>query len=101
MACSFAVRDHIPLDGCDSGNACLHFGERTRCTGMENFADASDLPADVELLHLESNFARDQRRLGELGQTRAHGQCSGASVRRRLKIRSSNFETMTEIPIQK
>jgi hypothetical protein len=80
MARSLAVRDHIPLDGCDPGNAGLHFGERTGYARMANFADAPDLPADAELLHLESNFARDQRRMGQLGQTGAHRERAGASV---------------------
>src|SRR5207237_10309564 len=44
---------------------------------LANYSDAPDLPADAELLHLESNFAWSKRRMGELGQTRAHGLCAG------------------------
>src|SRR6266581_155257 len=47
---------------------------------MADFTNATDLSADAELLHLESDFARDQRRVGKLGKTRAHCQCAGARV---------------------
>jgi len=39
-----------------------------------------DLSPHAQLLHLESNPARDQRRLGQLGQTRAHRQRACARV---------------------
>src|SRR4029077_2982449 len=48
--------------------------------GLAHFTDALDLPADAQLLHLESDSARDQRRLGQLGQTRTHRQRAGAGV---------------------
>jgi len=59
----------------------LHFRTRTDHARVADFADAADLSADAELLHLESDFPRDQRRLGKLGQTRAHRQRSRAGVR--------------------
>ena len=62
-----SVRNHILVDGRDSRDAGLYFGEGSDSTRVANFADASDLPASAELLHLESNSPRDQRRLGELG----------------------------------
>ncbi len=77
-----AVRHHISVNGCDSGHARLHPGTRTDQARVANFADAPDLSADAELLHLESNSARDQRRLGELGQTRTHRERAGSRIAR-------------------
>ncbi len=91
------VCNYISFDGRHPGDARLHFRTRTDHARVADFADAADLSADAELLHLESNFARDQRRMGELGQTRAHRQRASAgiikkhacaSVSRRLIVRS-------------
>ena len=75
-----AVRYHVPGDGRAPGDARLHFGTRTNPARLADSADAPDLPSDAQLLHLESNPARDQRRMGELGQTRAHCQRACAGV---------------------
>ena len=75
-----AIRDHVSRDGCAPGHARLHFGTRTNPARLADSADAPDLPADAQLLHLESDPARDQRRMGQLGQTRAHRQRAGAGM---------------------
>ena len=75
-----AVRHHISCDGRAPRHARLYFGTRTNPARLAHFADAPDLSPDAQLLHLESNPARHQRRLGQLGQTRAHRQRAGASV---------------------
>ena len=71
---------HLPCDGCAPRHARLHFGTRTNPARLAYSTDAFDLPADAQLLHLESNPARDQRRMGQLGQTRAHRQRAGAGM---------------------
>src|SRR5439155_10325479 len=81
LECVAAVCAHIPRNGRDSRNARLHARARAHCPRLANFADAIDLPANAQLLHLESDPARDQRRLGELGQTRAHRQRARASMK--------------------
>src|ERR1043165_1092158 len=74
LARGATVCHHFSGDGCDPGHARLHSGTRTNSTGVAHSADATDLSANAELLHLEGNPSRDQRRLGQLGQTRAHRQ---------------------------
>ena len=75
-----AVYHHILVDGRATRHARLHFGTRTDRARVAHFADAIDLPTHAQLLHLESNPARDQRRMGKLGQTRTHRQRAGARV---------------------
>src|SRR5678815_863121 len=75
-----AIRDHVSCDGRAPCHARLYFGTRTNPAGLAHFTDAPDLPSNAQLLHLESHPPRDQRRVGELGQTRAHRQCAGAGV---------------------
>src|SRR4029453_13422062 len=75
-----AVRHHVFSDGCASRYARLYPGTRTNSARLAHFTDAIDLPAHAQLLHLESDPARDQRRVGELGQTRTHRQRAGAGV---------------------
>ena len=75
-----AVRHHIPGDGRDPRHARLHVGARTDRARLAHSADAPDLSSHAQLLHLESHPARHQRRLGQLGQTRAHRQRARASV---------------------
>src|SRR5205085_7325278 len=82
-----AVRDHVSFDGRDSRDARLRFGTRTDHAGVANFADASDLSADAELLHLESDYPRDQRRVGQLGKTGAHRERSRSRVAVDLAMR--------------
>jgi hypothetical protein len=79
-----AVYHHVPVDGCAPRHAGLHFGTRTNPARLAHFANATDLSADAQLLHLESDPARDQRRMGELGQTRTHRQraCPGVIAKR-------------------
>jgi len=48
---------------------------------MADHSDAADLSADVELLRLESNFARCKGRMGKLGQAGTHRVRAGASMR--------------------
>src|SRR5438093_12147111 len=64
-----AVRHHLPRNGPAPRHASLHAGARTDRARLAHFADALDLPSDAQLLRLESNLARHQRRLGKLGQT--------------------------------
>jgi len=64
----------------DPRNARLHFGARERPARMADHSDAADLSADVELLRLESNFARCKGRMGKLGQAGTHCFRAGASV---------------------
>src|SRR4029077_6221986 len=66
-----AVRHHVFSDGCASRHARLYPGTRTDPARLAHFTDAPDLSPDAQLLHLESNPARNQGRLGRLGQTRA------------------------------
>src|SRR6266498_4747138 len=47
---------------------------------MAHPANATDLSPDAQLLHLESDFAWNQRRVGELGQARAHRQRTRESL---------------------
>src|SRR5437879_12080545 len=90
-----AVYHHIPVDGCAPRHAGLHFGTRTNPARLAPFADAPDLPPDSQLLHLESDPARDQRRMGKLGQTRAHRQCARASMREMTERESRNDQSKT------
>jgi hypothetical protein len=61
---------------------------------LANLANAPDLSAHAELLHLESNLARDQRRMGELGKTRADCKRARSRVgRTKFEIRMSKLET--------
>ena len=76
-----AVRHHIPRDGRATRHARLHFGTRTNPARLAHPANAPDLSPDAQLLRLESNPARHQRRLGQLGQTRAHRQRARAGLR--------------------
>ena len=85
LARGVAVRDHVPFNGRDPGDARLHLGTRTNHARVADFTNAPDLSADAELLHLESDFARDQRRVGELGQTRTHSQRARARVTKMSK----------------
>ena len=82
VARGVAICDHVFIDGRDSRDARLHFGTRTNHARVADLTDAADLSADAQLLHLESNFARDQRRVGELGKTRTHRERSRARVAR-------------------
>ena len=54
--------------------------ERENSPSLADYSDAPDLSADAELLHLESNFARDKGRMGKLGQTGAHCFRAGACM---------------------
>ena len=56
---STAICHCFSRHGCDPGNARLHLGARKSTPSLADYSDAPDLPADAELLHLESNFARD------------------------------------------
>src|SRR5207244_1578298 len=75
-----AIHCHVPGDGRNPRHACLPARAGAGHLGLAHLAHASDLSPDAQLLHLESDPARDQRRLGKLGQTRAHRQCAGAAV---------------------
>src|SRR5207302_2011024 len=75
-----AVRDHVSFDGRDSRDPRLRFGTRTDHARVANFADASDLSADAELLHLESDYPRIQGRVGELGEAGTHCERAGARL---------------------
>ncbi len=79
------------------GDARLHFGTRTNPARLADSTDAPDLPADAQLLHLESNPARDQRRMGQLGQTRAH--CQRACACMILGRRSSCKVFAARVPL--
>jgi hypothetical protein len=76
-----AVRHHLPRDGRAPRHASLHARARANPARLAHFADALDLSPDAQLLRLESNPACHQRRLGQLGQTRAHRQRAGAGMR--------------------
>src|ERR1044072_1817297 len=62
-----SIRHHVPCNGCAARHASLHSGTRTDPACLAHFTDAPDLPSNAQLLHLESDPARDQRRLGQLG----------------------------------
>ena len=64
LARSHAVRDYVPVHGRDSSQARLSSGARTHRPCLADFADAPDLSSEAQLLHLESDPARDQRRRG-------------------------------------
>src|SRR5437867_7290157 len=87
MARGLAIRDHLSFDGRHPCHARLHPGARTDRARLAHFTDAFDLPADAQLLHLESDSASGQRRLGELGQTRAHSKRASASVEKEWSAR--------------
>src|SRR5205823_13308289 len=67
VECGPAVHHRISGDGRAARHARLHFGTRINSSRMAHFADATDLPPNAQLLHLESNLARDQRGMGQLG----------------------------------
>ena len=90
-----AVRYHFPGDGRDPGHARLHSGTRTNPARLAHFTDATDLPADAQLLHLESDPARDQRRMGQLGQTRAHRQRARAGMILGALVQLQSFLQLT------
>src|SRR5262245_23425306 len=73
-----AVHPNIPRDGRAARHVSLHVGARADRARLAHSANAADLSADAQLLRLESNPARHQRRLGQLGQTGAYGQRTGA-----------------------
>src|SRR5262249_43977117 len=77
---SDAVHPDLPRDGRASRHASLHARARANRTRLAHSTNAPDLSADAQLLRLESNPARHQRRLGQLGQTRTHSQCARSSV---------------------
>ena len=58
LARGVTIRDHVPGNGCHSGDAGLYSGTRKCRAGLADSADAFHLPADAQLLHLESNLAR-------------------------------------------
>src|SRR5882724_1659959 len=86
-----AVCHHIPRDGRHPRDARLHARAGTPRARLAHFTDAIDLSPDAQLLHLESNPARDQRSLGKLGQTRTHGQraCASVIVETRVRLGSA------------
>src|SRR5262249_48134057 len=86
MGGGFAVRDGISFDGRHSRHARLHFGKGTGQARVADLADATDLSADVELLHLESNSPRDQRCVGELGQTGTNRERARARLTSMLDV---------------
>src|SRR5438132_9997718 len=75
-----AIHYYFPVDGCDPRHARLPARAGANYSRLAHFADALDLSADAQLLHLESDPARNQRRVGELGQTRAHRECARARL---------------------
>src|SRR5262249_36416451 len=81
LARGVAFRDHFFVDGCNLGDACLYFGKRTGHARLANLSDAPDLPANAQLLYLESDLARDQRCLGQLGQARTDSERSSTSMK--------------------
>src|SRR2546423_9500040 len=83
LECRAAFHHRIPGDGCAARHAGMYFGTRTNPERLAHPADASHLSPDAELLHLESHPARHQRRMGQLGQTRAHREraCPGVNAR--------------------
>jgi len=95
MAGGHAIRHHILVDGRDPRDARLHSGARTNSARVAHLADALNLSADAQLLHLESDLARGERRLGELGQTRAHRECAGPRVIVDLRVNEA-FETLEQ-----
>src|SRR5207253_4906912 len=80
VECSDAICHYVSGDGSDSRDARLHSRARTDCARLAHFADAFDLPSDAQLLHLESDPARGERRLGQLGQTRAYCQRTSTGI---------------------
>ena len=64
VARGHAVRDYVPVHGRDPSQARLSSGKGTHPACLADFANARDLPSDAQLLHLESDPARDQRRRG-------------------------------------
>src|SRR2546429_7808516 len=54
-----AVYHHIPFDGCITRHARLPARARANRARLAHFADAIDLSPDAQLLHLESDPARD------------------------------------------
>src|SRR6266496_3698880 len=62
-----AIHYHFPGDGRDSRHARLLARAGADRARLAHLADAPDLPSHAELLYLESDPARDQRRMGELG----------------------------------
>jgi cellulose synthase/poly-beta-1,6-N-acetylglucosamine synthase-like glycosyltransferase len=95
MAGGHAIRHHILVDGRDPRDARLHSGARTNSARVAHLADALNLSADAQLLHLESDLARGERRLGGLGQTRAHRERAGPRVIVDLRVNEA-FETLEQ-----
>src|SRR5581483_3621157 len=60
-----AVRYYVSGDGRVTCHARLHPGTGTNPAGLADSTDALDLSTDAQLLHLESNPARNQRRMGQ------------------------------------
>src|SRR6266480_6134272 len=77
---SDAICHHLLGHGRAPRDARLHSRTRVDRARLADIADASDLPPDAQLLHLESGPARNQRRLGKLGQTGTHCQRAGSRV---------------------
>src|SRR6266496_2068668 len=78
-----AIHYYFPVDGRDPRHArqARTIGSRSsRQASVAHFTNAIDLSADAQLLHLESDPARNQRRMGKLGQTRTHRQRARASL---------------------
>jgi len=76
-----AVHRNIPGDGRASRHSRVHARARAARARLAHSANASDLSADAQLLRLESNSARHQRCLGQLGEARTHSQRAGSSVK--------------------
>src|SRR5438270_10519208 len=74
--------------GLNSGDAGMYPGTRTRQARVAHLANAIDLPAAAQLLHLESNLARNQRCVGELGKTGTDGVGTSPSLERRNRKRA-------------
>src|SRR5436309_2874292 len=81
-----AVHHRISSDGRASGHARLYARTRTTHPRLAYPADAPGLSPHAQLLHLESNPPSHQRRMGQLGQTRAHRERAGASVTQMTKL---------------
>src|SRR5207247_8913120 len=69
-----AIHYYFPGDGRDPRHARLPTRARANRARLAHFTNAIDLPTHAQLLYLESDPARDQRRLSKLGLTLAHRQ---------------------------
>src|SRR5438132_2286731 len=63
-----AIHYYFPVDGRDSRHARLPARARADRARLAHFTNAIDLSADAQLLHLESDPARNQRRMGSWGK---------------------------------